>query len=93
METGKKITVRTAVIRAMESMPPQFSALAFNARVRELCNRPQLMDTSISATMRRCRAAKEINFECVDYSRAIYQKKAPGMQTSIFDRISKIGHA
>jgi hypothetical protein len=47
-----------------------------------LCGRPHLMDTSISATMRRCRSAKEINFECIDNRRAIYHKYEPGVQTS-----------
>ena len=80
-EKTKRMTVREATDIAFSEMDIEFSILELTKRVRNLTERPALMDGTITRAVRKLRENGDINYSIVDQHKAIYQKLRSELQT------------
>ena len=76
----QQITVKMAVLAAYGKMPAEFSALDIISTTRKITGRPMLMDSSITATLRRLRSEGFIDYRVKDKKKAQYSKMYHAVQ-------------
>jgi len=72
--------IKDAIISAFMSMPTEFSVIELVSKVRLISGRPMVMDSSITAQMRRLRSQGLISYRVSDHNKAIYRKTGAGVQ-------------
>lgn len=68
------MTVKDATKQAFILMPDTFHILQLCRKVKAICNRPDLMDGTITRKMRELREKKHIRYEVVEKQHGLYAK-------------------
>jgi len=83
MDKVKTLTVREAVQLSFKSMPEIFYISDLVTHTRKILSRPDLMDATITRSIRKLRELGKISYNILEWKKGKYQKNIIGHQAKL----------